>query len=120
MQDFGWGITIRLILLGALLLGLYYVVQPAKSDHVVQSVGQQCGPHEELIKQLAVKYHEVRLHTGTTSPGTTVRRIMEIYVSKKGSWTILVTSRTAKHPNGFACIIAAGQNWRNTPQGEPV
>ena len=65
-----------------------------------------CGPHQEMIKVLAKKYLESPKAVGTVNDD----KLVELFVSAQGSWTILVT-RT----NGSSCIIAAGQNWEDVP-----
>ena len=37
-------------------------------------------------------------------------RYMQLFVSRKGTWTILVTKT-----DGEACIVAAGNNWEKLP-----
>ena len=66
----------------------------------------QCGAHKQMIEVLASKYSEAPKAIGTVNE----RRFMEVYVSKSGSWTILVTSA-----DGNSCIVAAGQDWEDVP-----
>jgi hypothetical protein len=33
-------------------------------------------------------------------------RIIELYVSQKGTWTVLVS-----RPDGMSCLVAAGTDW---------
>ena len=37
--------------------------------------------------------------------------LVEVFTSKAGSWTILVTQ-----PKGATCIIGAGQSWEDIPE----
>ncbi len=62
-----------------------------------------CGPHEEMIKNLAGKYKEVRAGLGLAGDGN----VVELYVGEDGSWTVLVTK-----PIGLTCMVAAGQDWQ--------
>ncbi len=66
----------------------------------------QCGAHKRMVEVLANKYNEVPKAIGTVNE----KRFMEVYVSKSGSWTILVTSA-----DGQSCIVAAGQDWEDVP-----
>ena len=65
-----------------------------------------CGPHKEIVKALAKKYREAPKAIGTVNQ----TKVVEVYVSAAGSWTILLTGA-----NGSTCIIAAGQNWEDMP-----
>jgi hypothetical protein len=62
----------------------------------------RCGPYELVTAMLAEQYQEQREAIGLSEAGL----LMEIFVSPVGTWTILLTS-----PAGFACIIAAGDNY---------
>ena len=64
---------------------------------------QLCLPHEEAISRLQEYHGETAKGLGLGNRGESV---MELFTSKKGSWTILVT-RT----NGLSCIAASGENW---------
>lgn len=66
----------------------------------------QCGPHDRMIHVLGTKYREAVKADGTVSR----ERIMEIFVSGSGSWTVLVTDT-----DGLACIVAAGEDWQDVP-----
>lgn len=61
-----------------------------------------CAPRNSIIKHLKSSFSEKLYSRGLVSE----QMLMEIYVSKKGSWTILVTS-----PKGRSCIIASGHTW---------
>ena len=100
MIYFDWKPYLRLALLGAGLLTLGLVIWPAKADAAIQ-----CGPHTRMAEVLAEKYLEA-----PKANGTTIRRVMEAFVSKAGSWTILITSA-----DGKACIIASGEDWEDVP-----
>lgn len=66
----------------------------------------QCAAHEEMVKVLAKRYSEAPKAVGLVNEN----RVVELFVSKQGSWTILVT-----RPGGTACILAAGQDWEEVP-----
>lgn len=61
-----------------------------------------CSKRDDLIKLLDSKYREGL--SGFGLAGQT--NLVEVYVSKNGSFTILATN-----PKGVSCIIATGQNW---------
>jgi hypothetical protein len=66
----------------------------------------RCAPRDEVVKVLAQKYSERVRAVGILSD----LALMEVYVSEKGTWTILITNR-----NGMACIQAAGEAWDELP-----
>ena len=70
------------------------------------SAAMQCASHETMIKLLAKRYSEVPKAIGLVGK----KRVMEVYVSEKGTWTILVTNS-----GGQTCILAAGNNWEDVP-----
>lgn len=59
----------------------------------------KCGKHEQVVKVLTKKFKEKRTAIGLVSN----KGVMELYVSKGGSWTALFT-----RPDGIACVMAAG------------
>ena len=62
----------------------------------------QCYNRSELVTHLELKYNEELTGAGVTSDG----RLLEVFASKDGSWTALVT-----RPDGYSCIIAHGEVW---------
>jgi hypothetical protein len=66
----------------------------------------QCAKHSQMVGLLSKKYSEAPVAMGTVNED----RFMQLFVSRKGSWTILVTKT-----NGESCIVAAGQNWEKLP-----
>ena len=67
-----------------------------------------CVPHKVAIDQLAKVFNEKVVGLGL---GKNQQSVVELYVSSKGSWTILVTLT-----NGMSCIAAAGENWTDTAE----
>ena len=61
-----------------------------------------CTKRASMIKALSNKYEEQRRGIGIASKSG----VMEIYISHKGTWTMLMTM-----PNGMSCIMAAGRDW---------
>lgn len=66
----------------------------------------QCASHEKMIELLSKRFSEVPKAIGLVGQ----KRVMEVYVSKTGTWTILVTNS-----EGQTCILAAGNNWEDVP-----
>jgi hypothetical protein len=66
----------------------------------------QCAEHSLMLNLLEKKFSEDPVAMGTVNED----RYMQLFVSPKGTWTILVTET-----DGKACIVAAGQNWETLP-----
>jgi hypothetical protein len=84
----------------AAILAASFCAPPANAVQI------QCAKHSQIVTLLAKKYSENPVATGTVNED----RYMQLFVSPKGSWTIVMT-RT----DGQACILAAGQNWEKLP-----
>ncbi len=65
-----------------------------------------CGERAKFIETLAKNYQESPSAFGIAGQ----RNLVELFVSKAGTWTMLVT-----HPSGMSCIVAAGQSWEQFP-----
>ncbi len=61
-----------------------------------------CADHNQITDRLATIYSESRVGIGLDENG----RVIEVFASEQGSWTILVT-----FPDGRTCLIAAGEAW---------
>ena len=70
------------------------------------SAAPPCGKHDDITKALTSKYQESRRAMGVIQQ----QAVMEIFMSPKGSWTLLVTGI-----DGNTCIMAAGQDWLEMP-----
>lgn len=68
-----------------------------------------CGKRADFVKALAQKYQETPRSIGIAGQVN----LVEIFVSKAGTWTILYTD-----PYGKTCIIAAGNSWEDLPEGK--
>lgn len=68
-----------------------------------------CGARAEIIGALKTRYKEDRQFLGLV--GTAGNSMMEVYVSKEGSWTMLVTMAS-----GQTCIMAAGHSFQSLPK----
>ncbi|SDE34063.1 hypothetical protein [Limimaricola pyoseonensis] len=60
----------------------------------------RCGPHAEITAHLAERYGESRRAIALDGK----RRVVEIYASDDGSWSLLTTK-----PGGPTCLMAAGE-----------
>jgi len=65
-----------------------------------------CGERTQIVEQLKIKYNETRQAVGLISNNGAA----ELYVSEKGTWTMLITVESGK-----SCIIAAGHSWDSAP-----
>lgn len=72
----------------------------------VRAEALMCGPRDQVTKVLAEKYKEFPRAAGIMSGLT----LMEIYVSERGTWTILTTN-----DQGIACVVRAGEAWDELP-----
>jgi hypothetical protein len=68
-----------------------------------------CGERTKIVEVLNSKYQEARLSGGII--GQDGSGVMELFVSKKGTWTMLATMA-----KGQTCIVAAGQSWADMPE----
>lgn len=68
----------------------------------------QCGDRTALLKVLSEKYKEKPRALGLTSTG---KAMFEVYTSKTGTWTIVMTTTS-----GVTCIMAAGHSWEEAIQ----
>lgn len=75
---------------------LLFAAQPAQAAF--------CGKYEVFKEALERKYQEVSVAKGI-SQGI----IIELFGSKKGSFTIL-----AVRPDGHSCIVSSGDGWVNS------
>ncbi len=92
-----------------LLCGVGGAAMLAAAMPVVSASAQPllCTERMALLKELKGKYEEERHGLGIAAGD---RGAMEFYVSKSGSWTIIMTMT-----NGSACIVAAGHSWQVVP-----
>lgn len=68
-----------------------------------------CGPREDVLKQLAEKYGEMRQAMGLAANNA----LVEIFASETtGTWTITMTT-----PRGATCLIATGQSFETGVDG---
>jgi hypothetical protein len=72
----------------------------------VAAQAAMCTKRENLLKALDQKYKESRHAIGLISS----IGVLEVYASKKGTWTVFVTN-----PSGVSCIVAAGDSFEQVP-----
>lgn len=61
-----------------------------------------CAERGELVKKLWDKWQEAQVARGLVNDN----RLVEIFVSQKGSWTIIISDISGK-----SCVASAGKNW---------
>lgn len=91
-----------------LVSGLAAISSYGMSVTQVQSAPAKCGERTKLVQILKDNYKEVPVSMGISTKNT---EAFEIFASKNGSWTVLMT-RT----NGQTCIMAAGHSWQDLPK----
>lgn len=96
--------------MGALALGLVFGgigAQPARAEGPAI-----CAEREKVVDRLQKKFGESRRGLGLLQG----QRVVEVWRSAEtGSWTIVVTL-----PDGSTCLLAAGENWEDLQEAEPV
>lgn len=70
-----------------------------------------CSKHADFKKFLGEQHQEVVRAIGLAGTGTMV----EIYVSKEGSWTLAATNT-----EGVTCMVMAGENFEMIPLPLPA
>ncbi len=66
------------------------------------SAATVCSERPMCLSHRAADYRENPVAMGLAANG----KMLEILVSRSGSWTILITS-----PDGRSCVVAVGENW---------
>jgi len=68
-----------------------------------------CALRDDVVKRLWDRWQEAQVTVAMINDG----RLLEIFVSEKGSWTAIISD-----PNGQSCVASAGQEWTvfDTPQ----
>ena len=61
-----------------------------------------CAERGELIKKLWDKWQEAQVARGLVNDN----RLVEVFVSEEGSWTIIISDISGK-----SCVASAGKNW---------
>lgn len=94
----------RSLLLSAAALLAGVVAADAGSPDAHMRRRPFCADHEQLTAKLRSDYQQEQTGAGQIGPD----RVMEIYISRKGDWTVLITET-----NNVACIVAAGDDWNS-------
>jgi hypothetical protein len=68
-----------------------------------------CGLRGDMGEMLAKRFGEVPQAAGVVGD-----RVVELLVSRSGSWTILITST-----DGRACVVTGGEDWTDSPVSPP-
>lgn len=63
-----------------------------------------CASRDELARALGTKFSENRQSLGIAGGS----QVFELFVSPRGSWTLLATDTKGK-----SCIVAAGEAWQS-------
>jgi hypothetical protein len=63
-----------------------------------------CASHDDIASALGNKFSENRQSLGLANGS----QVFELYVSSRGSWTLVATDTKGK-----SCIVAAGDAWQN-------
>jgi hypothetical protein len=76
------------------------------------AAAKPCGMRSKIVRELSENLVEKRLGMGLTNAGA----LLELFVSKGGTWTIVVST-----PKGWGCVFAAGDYWLQVPESpKPV
>ena len=62
-----------------------------------------CASRSGIVSKLAEKFQEKQVALGLDTGG----RVVELFVSSTGSFTILMS-----YPNGQSCVAATGEGWQ--------
>ena len=65
-----------------------------------------CADRHVLVDKLETEHAETQRGAGLTADG----RVIEIFASSSGAWTLLLT-----RPDGTACVVSYGEAWHLAP-----
>jgi hypothetical protein len=66
----------------------------------------RCAPRDDMVSTLGERFKEKEHAYGQLNR----QAIIEIFVSDKGGWTIVITGI-----DGISCVLAAGIGWETLP-----
>lgn len=84
----------------AAVAGAFVGLATAGASPASAQVG--CDSRAKILSALDQEYRETLIGFGLAQSG----RVIELLVSRNGTWTLLATG-----PTGLSCLIAAGENW---------
>jgi hypothetical protein len=87
----------KTILIPVLIGGLLMAAAPPASAAAF------CADRDEMVKSLSDKFKEKSAALGQINGSA----VIEVFVSDKGSWTILATGT-----DGKSCVLSAGEGWQ--------
>ena len=93
--------TLRNHFMAALAMVFVFAAMPA-----AEAQSNVCAAHDDVVAKLSKSFQEKQQAFGLIGN----KAIVELFVSGKGSWTIIVTGT-----DGKTCVIAAGEGWENVP-----
>jgi hypothetical protein len=85
-------------------LALAAQIAPASAE----TTDAPCGPRDAVVEQLGQTFNEVPAGRGVMLEGA----MFELFVSPKGSWTVLITN-----PDKTSCLATAGEAWQGADGG---
>lgn len=97
----------------SIIVMLFALAYPAQAQMVQMQLTVPCWPRSAVISAISGKYKEVPHAFGISQ-----KSLVELYVSKTGSYTIM---RTA--PLGLTCVLDSGDGWEQLPPakyGDPT
>ena len=98
------------LLIGAFGVTATLVIPP--QPVAAQNSGNNCAPHEVVVRRLADSYGEVRQSIGLGANNAMV----EVFASEaSGTWSITVTM-----PGGVTCLVASGQAYEALAEALPA
>lgn len=76
------------------------------------AAGAVCAPRDQMVERLLERFQETPEGMGLDADA----RVVELWSSDAGSWSLVVTDA-----RGRACIVAAGEAWQPAPPlGNPA
>ena len=84
---------------------VYGLIIAALSMPVPAMASMACSKHDELVKVLNENYQEFRIGLAISGKSED-QNIIELFVSKKGTWTAMKTAK-----DGMACLVDSGEAW---------
>lgn len=93
--------TFRSLITSALAAGFLIA-----AGATAQAQARACATHDDITTRLGESFQEKQKAFGLVGN----KAIVELFVSGKGSWTIIVTGT-----DGNTCVLAAGEGWESIP-----